>query len=52
LYYETKKKRIRERKMADRFLLGTQIIGEDVAGEIYEVGPDVTEFKKGDRVIG
>jgi NADPH:quinone reductase-like Zn-dependent oxidoreductase len=28
------------------------IPGADVAGEIYEVGEGVTEFKKGDRVIG
>ncbi|KAF2197454.1 oxidoreductase-like protein [Delitschia confertaspora ATCC 74209] len=27
------------------------VLGIDVAGEIYEVGPDVTQFKKGDRVI-
>lgn len=28
------------------------ILGSDVAGEVYEVGPDVQRFKKGDRVIG
>lgn len=28
------------------------IFGCDVAGEVYEVGPDVGCFKKGDRVIG
>lgn len=28
------------------------IFGCDVAGEVYEVGPDVESFKKGDRVIG
>jgi NADPH:quinone reductase-like Zn-dependent oxidoreductase len=28
------------------------IFGCDVAGEVYQVGPDVEEFKKGDRVIG
>lgn len=28
------------------------IFGCDVAGEVYEVGADVTSFKKGDRVIG
>jgi NADPH:quinone reductase-like Zn-dependent oxidoreductase len=28
------------------------ICGTDVAGEIYEVGEDVTNFEKGDRVIG
>ncbi|GBE80130.1 putative zinc binding dehydrogenase [Sparassis latifolia] len=28
------------------------ILGADVAGEVYEVGEDVTRFKKGDRVIG
>jgi NADPH:quinone reductase-like Zn-dependent oxidoreductase len=27
------------------------VLGTDVAGEIIEVGPDVTSFKKGDRVI-
>ncbi|KAE8414147.1 chaperonin 10-like protein [Aspergillus pseudocaelatus] len=28
------------------------ILGADIAGEIYEVGQDVTTFKKGDRVMG
>ena len=28
------------------------IFGCDVAGEVYEVGPKVERFKKGDRVIG
>lgn len=28
------------------------IFGCDVAGEVYEVGSDVKDFKKGDRVIG
>lgn len=28
------------------------IFGCDVAGEVYEVGPGVARFKKGDRVIG
>ncbi|KAE8383604.1 chaperonin 10-like protein [Aspergillus bertholletiae] len=28
------------------------ILGADVAGEIHEVGQDVTTFKKGDRVMG
>ncbi|KAK3395294.1 chaperonin 10-like protein [Podospora didyma] len=28
------------------------VIGADVAGTVTEVGPDVTAFKKGDRVIG
>jgi NADPH:quinone reductase-like Zn-dependent oxidoreductase len=28
------------------------ICGEDVAGEVHEVGEGVTHFKKGDRVIG
>ena len=27
------------------------VLGCDVAGEIYEVAPDVYRFKKGDRVI-
>ncbi|KAK4499172.1 hypothetical protein PRZ48_009685 [Zasmidium cellare] len=27
------------------------VLGEDVAGEIHEVGSNVTQFKKGDRVI-
>jgi NADPH:quinone reductase-like Zn-dependent oxidoreductase len=28
------------------------IFGCDVAGEVYEVGPDAQRFKKGDRIIG
>jgi hypothetical protein len=28
------------------------ILGQDVAGEVVTVGPHVTRFKKGDRVIG
>jgi NADPH:quinone reductase-like Zn-dependent oxidoreductase len=28
------------------------IFGCDIAGEVYEVGRDVTRFKGGDRVIG
>lgn len=28
------------------------IFGCDVAGEVYDAGPDVRRFKKGDRVIG
>ena len=28
------------------------ILGEDVAGEVVDVGPNVVQFKKGDRVIG
>jgi len=28
------------------------ILGCEVAGEVYEVGPNVQRFKKGDRVIG
>jgi NADPH:quinone reductase-like Zn-dependent oxidoreductase len=29
----------------------TSISGTDVAGEVYEVGSDVKNFKKGDRVL-
>lgn len=28
------------------------VFGCEVAGEVYQVGPDVKEFRKGDRVIG
>ena len=28
------------------------IFGCDVAGEVYEVGPDAQRFKKGDRIVG
>lgn len=28
------------------------IFGCDVAGEVHDVGPEVTRFKNGDRVIG
>lgn len=41
--------------MADHGVFVSQwpaILGCDVAGEVYEVGPDVATFKRGDRVIG
>ncbi|KAL4862123.1 hypothetical protein BDV12DRAFT_190635 [Aspergillus spectabilis] len=28
------------------------VLGQDVAGEVIEIGPDVTRFKPGDRVVG
>jgi NADPH:quinone reductase-like Zn-dependent oxidoreductase len=28
------------------------VLGTDVAGEIHEVGEGVSQFKKGDRVLG
>ena len=28
------------------------IFGCDIAGEVYQIGPNVQRFKKGDRVIG
>lgn len=27
------------------------ILDMDVAGEVYEVGPDIQDFNKGDRVL-
>jgi len=27
------------------------VLGEDIAGEVHEVGPNVTKYKKGDRVL-
>ncbi|MHA1138178.1 MAG: alcohol dehydrogenase catalytic domain-containing protein, partial [Candidatus Thorarchaeota archaeon] len=29
-----------------------EILGNEVAGEIVEVGRDVTKFKKGDKIFG
>lgn len=28
------------------------ILGSDVAGEVHEIGAEVTRFKRGDRVVG
>lgn len=28
------------------------VIGNDIAGIVYDVGSDVQRFKKGDRIIG
>jgi NADPH:quinone reductase-like Zn-dependent oxidoreductase len=34
------------------FLKGWPIVlGTDIAGELYEVGSNVTKYKKGDRVL-
>lgn len=37
---------------AYRWLSHPAVLGEDVAGEVVEVGPGVTRFSPGDRVLG
>ncbi|KAL2807757.1 hypothetical protein BJX63DRAFT_425123 [Aspergillus granulosus] len=42
----------RTRRWPEPFRLAPFILGTDVAGQVVEVGPDVTRFRVGDRVCG